>query len=59
MPQATYECIAVDVATKLCTNWQQVEQTLPIAKEDANAITMAIIAFLAYVFVIKQIKRML
>lgn len=55
----TYECTTIDNKTKLCTHWQPVEQTPPIAKEDANAITMAVITFLAYVFVIKQIKRML
>lgn len=55
--QAIYECIAVDTVTKLCTNWQQVTQTLPIAKEDANLLTIEIVAFMAFVFVIKEIKR--
>lgn len=53
----TYECIAVDIATQDCKNWQVNEHSLPIAKPDADLITAKIIGFMIFVFIIKQIKK--
>lgn len=56
-----YECLAVDIATRDCTNWQVLvkpePEQLPITKDDANTITMAIIVFMVFVRVLLEIRR--
>lgn len=52
-----YECVAVDEFTQDCTEWQVIEHSLPISKADANFLTMEIIGFMVFVFILKQIKR--
>lgn len=52
-----YECVAVDEFTQDCTNWQVIEHSLPLSKADANLLTMEIIGFMVFVFILKQIKR--
>lgn len=52
-----YECVAVDEFTQDCTSWQVIEHSLPLSKADANLLTMEIIGFMIFVFILKQIKR--
>lgn len=58
-----YECLAVDITTKDCTNWQIVvkpdpeSEQLPITKHDADILTMAIIGFMVFVRILLEIKR--
>uniref|UniRef100_A0AAU8B6Y0 Uncharacterized protein n=1 Tax=Dulem virus 62 TaxID=3145773 RepID=A0AAU8B6Y0_9VIRU len=52
-----YECVSVDEFTQDCTNWQVDEHSLPISKADADIITMKIMGFMVFVFIIKQIKK--
>lgn len=58
-----YECLAVDIETKDCTNWQLMEvpqpNEPPITKEQANELTVAIVGFMVFVFVWNQIKKSL
>lgn len=55
----TYECVAVDVSTQDCTLWRATEHTLPISKADAAWLTGKIIGFMAFVFILKLIKKSL
>lgn len=62
---ATYECVAVDAQTQECTNWQAVEvippqeTQPPMTKEEANDLTLAIVGFMVFVWVWKQIHALL
>lgn len=52
-----YECVD-NVQPQYCTNWQEVPQTpLPISKADANILTMEIISFMVFVFIVQQIVK--
>lgn len=56
--QVVYECVQINQVTKECVSWQaQAQQTLPISKDDANALTIAILVFMAFVFVLRQIRN--
>lgn len=57
-----YECLAVDVETRDCTNWQLMEVPTTtnealLTKQQVNDLTVAIIGFLVIVFVWLQIKK--
>lgn len=51
-----YECVAVDEFND-CTDWQVIEHSLPLSRADANLLTVEIIGFMIFVFILKQIKR--
>lgn len=51
-----YECVAVN-ATNDCTDWELVENTAPLSKADVNVLTMKIIGFMVFVFILKFIKK--
>lgn len=61
----TYECIEVDISTKNCINWQEQQvlqdffQKPPISKQEANELTLAIIGFMIFVHIWKQILSFL
>lgn len=51
-----YECIAVD-SHQQCTQWAVNENSHPLTKAEANILTAKILAFMVFVFVLKQIKK--
>lgn len=59
MSQKVYECLAVDSVTKDCTNWQEVTTPAPpiLSQQEALSLTLAILSFMVFVWVIKLIKR--
>lgn len=52
----TYECVAVDV-NQQCARWVESENGLPLTKAEANILTFKIVAFMVFVFILKQIKK--
>lgn len=52
-----YECVAVDLSTQNCTHWEIVENSLPLSKSDANFLTLKILGFMIFVFILKYIKK--
>lgn len=55
-----YDCVKINTSTQMCEVWQVAEiQEMPLAKADANILTFKILCFMAFVFVVKQIKRQL
>lgn len=54
-----YECVKVDQVTQTCELWQveQPQPPLALSKADADLITLKILGFMAFVFVLKQIKK--
>lgn len=58
MSKTVYECVAVDVYTKDCTDWQVVESSdVPITRNDFNAVFLAVLSFMVFVWVLNQVKR--
>lgn len=54
-----YDCVKINMSTQTCQVWQVAETEMPLAKADANILTFKILCFMAFVFIIKQIKRQL
>lgn len=61
MAKQVYECIEVDVNTRECTNWQvvdsQILQQPLLSKDNVNELTIAILSFIAVVFIYLQLKQ--
>lgn len=52
-----YDCVKINTFTQACEVWQVADnQDMPLAKADANILTFKILCFMAFVFIIKQIK---
>lgn len=52
----TYECVAVDVHQQ-CSQWVVNENSSPLTQAEANVLTFKILAFMAFILVLKHIKR--
>lgn len=58
MSKKVYECVQADLHSQDCLLWQEVvvQTPLPLSKADAYILTLEIISFMVFVFIIKQIQ---